>query len=104
MTDEMKLLRAFIEASGFDVKELVDTKLTPISKQSGMNRIAFGALTMGCNGLATISGNEYKRGDDECYYLKASLDVDYKVTKKKTTRKLCAEEILNHATGRMGQQ
>lgn len=79
----MKLLRAFIEASGFDVEDVVDTKLTPISKQSGKNRITAFALTGQLNGLATVDGNKYKRGDGECYYLKPSFEIDYKVTKKK---------------------
>ena len=82
MNNTDKLLRAFIEASGFDIEKLVDTKLTTISKQSGINRITSSAMTMRESGLATVNGNEYKRGDDECYYLKPSLDIDYKVTKK----------------------
>lgn len=82
MDNTEKLLRAFIEASGYDIEKTIDTKLTPISKQSGLNRITAGALTMARNNLATVNGNEYKRGDDECYYLEGSLDVDYKVTKK----------------------
>ena len=87
MNNTDKLLRAFIEASGFEIEELVDTKLTPISKQPGMNRIAAGALAMRCNELVTVNGNEYKRGDDECYYLKPNLDIDYKVTKPATKEK-----------------
>jgi hypothetical protein len=81
MSNTEKKLDALIDALGFDVEKTVDTRETPISKQSGLNRMAVAVLTMGCNDLATTNGNEYKRGDDDCYYLKASLDVDYKLTK-----------------------
>ena len=85
MNNTEKLLRAFIEASGFDIEELVDTKQTPISKQSGLHRITSSAITMKNSNLVVESDGAYKRGDDECYYLKASFDVDYKVTKKVDT-------------------
>jgi len=90
-TDKLlKLLEAFIEASGFDIETIVDTKLTPISKQAGVHMIA----TRRYSELETINGNEYKRGDDECYYLKSSLDVYYKVTKE--INKSVSLQILHH--------
>jgi len=36
------------------------------------------------NDLAVNTDGAYKRGDDKCYYLRASMDIDYKVTKKIT--------------------
>ena len=82
MNNTDKLLRAFIEVSGFDIEKIVDTKETPISKQSGMNRATASAMTMTDNNLSVTNDGEYKRGDDGCYYLKASMDVDYKITKR----------------------
>jgi len=82
MSNIEKKLDALIDALGFDVETLIDTKETPISKQSGLNRITSGALTMTKSGLATDSTGTLKRGDDECYYLVASFDVDYKLTKR----------------------
>ena len=73
MTNEMKLLTAFIEASGFDI-EILTPKAEDFKWQ--------------------FKGQPSNNLTPLC--------VDYKVTKKKTTRKLCAEERLNHATGRMG--
>jgi len=85
MTNEMKLLMALCDALGFDVEKLVDTKETPISEQNGKNRIASHIVTFG--GLAIdLATNRadggFKRGDDGCYFLKASMDIDYKLTKK----------------------
>ena len=82
MNNTDKLLRALIEASGYEIEKIIDTKETPISKQSGLNRIAVSAMTMVRTDLAIDNSGEYKRGDDECYYRNASMEVDYKVTKK----------------------
>lgn len=82
MNDTHKLLLAFIEASGFDVEKFVDRTETPISKQSGENMARMGRHTMSDVDLAFDNKGKYKRGDDDCYYLKPSLNVDYKVTKK----------------------
>ena len=82
MNNTDKLLRAFIEASGYEIKRTVTHNKTPITKQSGEARIhqirGFG----GSDGLAHDGSGSYKRGDDECYYLVGSTDIDYKVTKK----------------------
>lgn len=78
----MKLLRAFIEASGYEIEKIIDRTETPISKQSGINRITAGSMSMKGSGLAVDSTGAFKRGDDECYYLKPSLNVDYEVTRK----------------------
>lgn len=94
MNNTDKLLRAFIEASGFEIKKIVDTKETPISKQSGLNRIFANAFSAK-NDLAINSDGSYKRGDDECYYLKASMEVDYKVTKKVTNTILDVSKGVN---------
>jgi hypothetical protein len=75
-------LRALIDALGFEVEKTVDTKETPISKQSGLNRITASTMTMTHNDLAIDNQGAYKRGDDECYYLRASMEVDYKLTKR----------------------
>jgi len=37
MTNEMKLLTAFIEAQGYKVEELIDNIETPISEQAGID-------------------------------------------------------------------
>ena len=81
MTDEMKLLRAFIEASGFDVEMTIDRTETPISKQSGENRIAACSMTTS-HGDLVVERGEFKRGEDGCYFLMPSLNVDYELTKK----------------------
>lgn len=78
----MKLLRAFIEASGYEIENVVDTKETPITKQSGVNRITLKTLSMQDSGLVTDHTGAYKRGLCGCYYLKPSLAVDYEVTNK----------------------
>ncbi len=78
MNNYEKKLDALIDALGFDVETIVDRKETPISKQSGVNKIAscaFGDLV--CDGQGA-----WKRGQDECYYLKPSLNADYKLTKR----------------------
>jgi len=80
-----KLLRAFIEAQGFEVKEIVDTKETPIPRRSG--------LAVHHN-LAVDNQGAYKRGEDECYYLKASMEVDYKLTKREDTALSLLREIV----------
>jgi len=77
-----KLLRAFIEAQGYEIEKLIDTKETPISRQSGEVRASVSRHTGITSDLAVNSDGSYKRGDDECYYLEPSLSVDYKVTKK----------------------
>ncbi len=89
-----KLLRAFIEASGYSIEKLVDRKETVISKQSGINRITISALSCGVSGLVVDNTGAFKRGEDECYYLKPTLDVDFKVTKKLTP--VNAIESLRH--------
>ena len=81
MDNTEKLLRAFIEASGYEIETLIDRKETPISKQLGESGIAACAMHGKTNGLVS-NGGAYKRGDDGCYYLKPSLEVDCKVTKK----------------------
>ena len=73
MTDEMKLLRAFIDASGYDVETIIDDRETPITKQMGFANQ---------HNLVVDDSCAFKRGDDDCYYLKPSFNVDYKVTKK----------------------
>lgn len=73
MNNTEKLLRAFIEAQGFEIERIVNTKEVSIPRNSG--------LAVHHN-LAVDNQGAYKRGDDECYYLKASMEVDYKVTKK----------------------
>ena len=81
MNNTEKLLRAFIEAQGYEVQALIDRKETPISKQSGESAVV--ACMYGkAHGLVVNNDGGYKRGDDECYYLEPSLFVDYKVTKK----------------------
>ena len=55
MNNTDKLLRAFNEASGYEIEELVDTKQTPISKQSGFNRITSSAITMKNSSLVVES-------------------------------------------------
>jgi len=72
----------FIAASGFSIEKIIDTKVTTVSKQAGTARIFACSFGMKDNGLDTVDGNKYKRGKNDCYYLKASMSVDYKVTKK----------------------
>jgi hypothetical protein len=94
MNNTDKLLRAFIEASGFEIETLVDRKETPISKQLGEYGIASCDRYGKINDLVINGDGSYKRGDDECYYLRASLDIDYKVTKKPCGN-LSGEDIKN---------
>ena len=76
-----KLLRAFIEASGFDIEKVFDTKETTISEREGLRRIAESLVCAPNHNLVVVNG-QYKRGADGCYYIKASIEVDYKVTRK----------------------
>jgi hypothetical protein len=94
MNNTDKLLRAFIEASGYEIEKIVDTKLTPVSKQSGINRINSSIYTLTHNDLAMDCNGAYKRGDDECYYLKASFAVDYKITKRKFNSKPSLHKVV----------
>ena len=102
MNNTDKLLRAFIEASGYEIEEIVDIKETPISKQSGLNRLTVSTITMARTDLAIDNNGEYKRGDDECYYLKASMEVDYKVTKKEVDYKEVLSKYIDYIECREG--
>lgn len=93
MTNTEKKLDALIDALGFDVTITVDTKETPISKQSGINRLAIGVMGIK-SGLVTDGCGVYKRGDDECYYLEASRDTDYKLTRKGWNSKPTLHKII----------
>ncbi len=83
MNNTDKLLRAFIEASGYEIEKTVDDKSTPISKQSGIEKIKD---TKGKGLLFNYNG--YVRGKDGCYYIEPSYNVDYKVTKKEKSFKV----------------
>lgn len=48
------------------------------------------------------NNSEYKRGDDECYYLKASMEVDYKVTKKEVDYKEVLSKYIDYIECREG--
>ena len=80
MNNTDKLLRAFIEASGFEIEETQKVFIK-------------GVLYKGNSSLIPVDDLD-------------SVEIinDYKVTKKKTTRELSAQGRLNHAMGRMGQQ
>jgi len=79
MTNEMKLLMAFIEASGFDVTSAyIEPELLEVSEEMGI-AILSGFST---NNLVTISG-VYKRGGNGSYFREIrGGSYDYKVTKK----------------------
>lgn len=85
MNNTDKLLRALIDALGFDVEKIITHNETPITKQMGELKIFQGrSNSNGDDGLVTVGNHgPYKRGDDECYYLDGGTDIDYKVTKKK---------------------
>lgn len=89
-----KLLRAFIEAQGYEVEVIVDREEIPISKYSGGQIILDAGLSIRNHKLVITNQGQYKRGDDDCYYLKALMNTDYKVTKKSTP--VNAIESLRH--------
>ena len=79
MTNEMKLLRAFIEASGFDIKDVITGSVEDeISVHDGLSIIN----SCDNSGMVVVNG-EYKRGDNNSYFYRVVDAVyDYKVTKK----------------------
>jgi len=91
MTNEMKLLMAFIEASGFDVTSAyIEPELLEVSEEMGI-AILSGFST---NNLVTING-VYKRGGNGSYFREIrGGERDYKVTKrKKVSRRNNKSEI-----------
>ena len=97
MNNTDKLLRAFIEASGFDVKDgavtagnIIDSRKSSAVYSSADIRRLYPGKHIDC---PEFGGN----------WIVSEPVTNYKVTKKKTTRELPAEERLNHATARMGQ-
>jgi hypothetical protein len=82
MNNIEKKLDALIDALGFDVKTLVDRKETPIGKRMGESGITSCVRYGKTNGLVINGDGSYKRGKDECYYLKPSLNIEYKLTKR----------------------
>jgi len=91
MNDTEKLLRAFIEASGFKVENHVDYKEEEVSKEEGLKYLPiissfFGShqpLTKSSHrSLITVDGNEFKRGNNDSYFTKLkNPEISYKVTK-----------------------
>lgn len=98
MSNEMKLMMALCDALGFEVEKVVDTKETPISEQSGKNRIAASIMSFGTEvDLAVVpSTGEWKRGTNGCYYLRPSMEVDYKVIKTWGNEARIAENLSKY--------
>lgn len=90
MTDEMKLLRAFIEASGYEVETILDYDERKISKFEAELRhfkpVAYGEhrnRRLVCTKGDGFQG-KYDVDDDGMYTeVLTTPNVDYKVTKKK---------------------
>ena len=91
MNNTEKLLRAFIEASGFDVEEVETFNEAQylVDKEDHKN-----------------NPNDYRGAFCKSPPFKASyIEIDYKVTKKPSDkRNISASEKLNEATARMGQR
>lgn len=78
----MKLLRAFIEASGFDVEDVITSPVEDeISAHDGLSIIN----SCDNSGMVVVNG-EYKRGGNNSYFYRVvDAKHDYKVTKKVTS-------------------
>ena len=76
MNNTDKLLRAFIEASGYSIEEITDSRETPIAKH----------LAFIHPSVLVVEHGAYKRGKDECYYLKPSKNIEYRITKTKPNK------------------
>ena len=68
MTDEMKLLRAFIEASGYEIESKSDTNRREVTQTERMR-------------MPAEMQNKLVRGMDGKYWI-TTTNTDYKVTKK----------------------
>ncbi len=82
MNNTEKLLRAFIEASGYEIEEVrYEGKGKEVSSREGGAIAISSFMCREPNKLLTKSG-AYVRGVDGSYFLKGDVVVDYKVTKK----------------------
>ena len=68
MTNEIKLLRAFIEASGFDIKQTDNAAYGEV--------VPLGKMAISCG------NKQWKYFPDESFYKEVLYPVDYKVSKK----------------------
>ena len=80
MDNSEKLIRALIDKLGYKVVEIFDRTETPVAYQHAFHDKD--------NLVIDISG-QYKRGPDDCYYIKSSQDVKYQLIEK-------TEEAINH--------
>jgi len=81
----MKLLTAFIEASGYSI-EVIEHGSEIVSKDVGERMIRANSATAS-RSLISDCG-EYRRGDDDCYFSVGGVTTDYKVTKRKPIKRL----------------
>lgn len=82
MTDEMKLLRAFIEAQGYEIEEIKNCSEVKMSRDEVEHYHNPNChLVLDSEGLAIV--------DKDGMYTQifTSPDIDYKVTKKESARK-----------------
>lgn len=83
MTNEMKLLMAFIEASGFEVDRGTDYQETEITEANGHMMIGRIQNNLNDGYKLKLNGGAYVRGDNGSYFrLLSNPVVSYKVTKK----------------------
>jgi len=88
MTNEMKLLRAFIEASGFDIKEIDNATYGEV--------VPIGKMAIGCG------NKQWKYFPDESVYKEVLGVVDYKVTKKKVDHSFDLKQGENYIVDSKG--
>lgn len=86
MTNEMKLLMAFIDASGFEVKTVLDYQECEIPKSEGVAFITRSFLSSDhdyCKLKTNTSDGVYTRGENGSYFkMLIRPKVSYKVTKR----------------------
>ncbi len=99
MTNEMKLLMAFIEASGFDVEVILDYQERKLTKQEAsgyFNPFGFGLKPtrhLECE-KCELGQYAYLIDDDGMYTERlTSPNIDYKVTKKPTLQDIVINGI-----------